>query len=199
MESAAKVIDGGSGIKVNPVPPKSYLDECLEYFPETGELRWKVRPLHHFPRQAAANRWNALYAGKQAGYSAKDGRRSLSLAYNGTFENYLATRLIFEIMGAIVPNGMVIDHRNRVRGDDRWENLRIITQQDNRSNTGSGARKSHPSLPRGVSPNGPGRWMAQIQHKKQRIHLGTFSSPEEASAAFTAKAMELRGEFYVGS
>lgn len=190
-------IEGGSGIKVNPVPPKEYLDECLSYCAETGYLTWKSRPIHHFGSTAKMNRWNALYAGKQAGYAGKDGRRSLSLRYNDINENFLATRLIFQIMEVAIPDGMVIDHINRMRGDDRWENLRIITQQDNRSHSGSMERNSHPTLPRGVYPNGKNKWMAQIQHKKQRIHLGTFSTPELAAAAFTAKAIELRGEYAV--
>lgn len=185
-----------SGIKVNTLPPKEFLDECFEYNPETGELKWKARPLGHFGKVAKMNRWNALYAGKSAGFKWKDGRKQISLCYEGVHGSFLNTRIIFALMQVEVPDGMVIDHINRERGDDRWENLRVVWQGQNVYNSISRKRWVNPEMPRGVQKNGKG-WCAIIQHHKKRIYLGTYSSPEEAHAVWKAKALELRGEFAV--
>ena len=42
--------------------------------------------------------------------------------------------------------------------------------------------------------SGPPRWRAAI-YKKRRMHLGTFSTPKAAHAAYAAAARKLHGKF----
>ncbi len=40
-----------------------------------------------------------------------------------------------------------------------------------------------------------GKWKATIGHKRRKIYLGRFDTPELAYAAYCAAAKELHGEF----
>jgi hypothetical protein len=82
------------------------------------------------------------------------------------------------IMGNI--DGFTVDHLNRNTLDNRRANLRHATrseQQFNRgihSNNSSGFRNVH---------RAKDKWQAAKYVDGKRIHLGTFSTPEEAHAA----------------
>jgi hypothetical protein len=52
-------------MKIIPLPSLEYLQECFEYNRDTGELFWKVRPLHHFIDDRAWKSCNTRYAGKK--------------------------------------------------------------------------------------------------------------------------------------
>jgi hypothetical protein len=66
------------------------------------------------------------------------------------------------------------------------------TQQANRR------RSSNPQLPRFVYPNGSG-FRALIRSGYKILYLGTFDTPEKASAAAERMARQLRGKLYVPS
>ena len=54
----------------NYLPPQSYLVECFDYDPSTGQLRWKWRPINHFAYDHRRYwRVNKIYAGKTCGKS----------------------------------------------------------------------------------------------------------------------------------
>ena len=44
---------------------------------------------------------------------------------------YLSHRFIFECFRGVIPSGLVIDHINRDKLDNRLDNLRVVTQQEN--------------------------------------------------------------------
>lgn len=95
--------------------------------------------------------------------------------------------------GRPIKEGMIIDHINHDHFDNRIENLREVTHSQNCMN--SRARVSKKSgLPKGVSLN-KGKFQAQIKLNRRTQHLGTFDTPEDASAAYQAVAKELFGEF----
>jgi hypothetical protein len=48
---------------------------------------------------------------------------------------------------------------------------------------------------KGVTLLDNGRYQARIMADKQRFFLGSFSTPEEAHAAYCKAAVELHGEF----
>ena len=54
-------------------------------------------------------------------------------------------------------------------------------------------RKDNTSGFRGVTRNGD-RWQARIWVHSKKTHLGTYATPEEASAAYWAAKAKLHGE-----
>ena len=46
----------------------SYVNECLSYNPETGDLTWKHRPKEHFKTDALCKIFISKCAGKVAGW-----------------------------------------------------------------------------------------------------------------------------------
>ena len=69
-----------------------------------------------------------------------------------------------------------IDHINGIRDDNRIENLRKVTQQQNTFNkTKSKGYTWH----KGVK-----KWMAQIMLNKKTIYLGYFNTEEDAHEAY---------------
>lgn len=90
-----------------------------------------------------------------------------------------------EIMRA--EKGQVVDHINGNGLDNRRSNLRILTPSLNNINR-TGARRSR--LPVGVRPSSRG-YEARICHQGKRVSLGTFETPEAASAAREKAARRL--------
>jgi hypothetical protein len=170
------------------LPSADYLDQCFEYDQETGELRWKERPVSHFPTKRAAAIWNGRFAGKLAGCANADGYRIVGV---GTI-NWLAHRLIWKLMtGDDGPES--VDHRNGDTGDNRWCNLRAATKTEQAWN--AVPPKNSRTGRRGVSPHRR-KWGARIAMNGMVRWLGVYATVEEASAAYNAAARELHGEFY---
>jgi len=90
----------------------------------------------------------------------------------------------------ITGNLVLIDHKNRIRNDNRITNLRPATQSQNLANS----NHYNPAGFRGVFRKGRG-YSAQICCNYQVYHLGTFASAELAAEAYKKKAKELFGEF----
>lgn len=98
---------------------------------------------------------------------------------------YLASNLAVLYMTGEWPANMV-DHKNTIRTDNRWSNLRDVPSSINVQNKRSPSRNSKSGF-LGVSPL-HGKWAANISTDKKRTHLGSFATPEQASAAYiTAK------------
>lgn len=99
---------------------------------------------------------------------------------------YFVHRVAWLLMtGEWPPDGMDMDHINRVRSDNRWANLRLATRSQNRFNVVSNKR----TLPKGVHYASdpytlPYRAIVGVNNKS--IHLGYFATVEEANAAAIA-------------
>lgn len=101
-----------------------------------------------------------------------------------------------QIMGH--PEGLQVDHANGDRTDNSRDNLRVASQNQNAFNVLSIV--ANPLEMRGVvriPNNGKKSWFAAIQFQGKKEYLGSFSSPEEASAAYIKRGRELHGEFFV--
>lgn len=85
-----------------------------------------------------------------------------------------------------------IDHISGDKLDNRRSNLRVVNRSQNNMNLPR--RSANESGYKGVYRNRD-RWAASIQAYGQRIHLGTFDTPEEAAKAYDSKALELHGNF----
>lgn len=142
------------------------LKELFAYNPETGDFVVAKN------RKGSAKKVGAILGSKtKAGYLEADidGKR------------YLLHRLAYLYMTGEFPKNY-IDHCNRNKMDNRWENLREATQQENMQNDIK--PRSHGSLQcRGVYKYGE-RFRAKIVCNKKQIHLGTFETLKEASNAY---------------
>jgi hypothetical protein len=69
-----------------------------------------------------------------------------------------------------------IDHINGVRDDNRIDNLRAVTHQQNQHNR---------TKAKGYYWHKPSnKWLAYIKRDGKKIHLGTFNNEEEAHGAY---------------
>jgi hypothetical protein len=85
-----------------------------------------------------------------------------------------------------------IDHMNNVRDDNRIENLRLASNQENQRNCG--LRKDNKVGVKGVIKVG-NRYRALIKAGGAQKHLGYFSTPLEAGLAYQAACRTLHGDF----
>jgi hypothetical protein len=113
----------------------------------------------------------------------------LTLSYKGKV--YLTHRLAFFIMTGRWP--IEIDHINRVRSDNRWENLREVTptqQATNKCGWGSTGKKGvywHKSRE---------KYHVRVRYKNKVHHVGYFDDLEEAKDNYDRVAKELHGDYF---
>lgn len=95
--------------------------------------------------------------------------------------------------------GEEVDHRDGNGLRNRRSNLRLCTRTKNRQNQRRNQRRvraKKTSAYKGVSYyKRTGRWMACIGLNGLTHHLGYFSTPEEAAAAYDTAAKQMFGEF----
>lgn len=90
--------------------------------------------------------------------------------------------------------GHEIDHINHNGLDCRKQNMRFATHSQNLANARIQANNS--SGYRGVSwETRSGKWKATIAIENRRIHLGYFTSKEDAAKAYDKAASKAFGEF----
>ena len=151
--------------------------EAFEYSPLTGALiRRKGRPQD---------------VGKRAGgNTASHGYRAVQIKGQLLLEHAV---IWCWVTGEWAPEGLEVDHKNRTRQDNSWNNLRIGTPGQNQANC---TARSHNKLGiKGVRVTACGKYQARIKVKHVQKHLGNFDTIEEASAAYKAAALELHGDF----
>lgn len=148
------------------------LREILHYEPDTGVFTRRV----HFGKR--------FRAGSVAGFVMQStGYAAISIDYT----HHLAHRLAWLYMTGAWPANQ-IDHIDRCRTNNRWENLRPATNKQNCENTG---RALGSSGTRGVYFwEAKKKWVARIHHEGRTISLGHHETLELAIAA--RKAAELR-------
>lgn len=143
-----------------------------------GSLFWRESPAFNIPE-------NTL-----AGTLRKDG-------YIGIYINkkyHFAHRIIWEIHYGEIPEGLVIDHIDGDRSNNKIDNLRICTFQENHFNRGK--QSNNKSGFKGVSwHKQKQKWVAQIKLDGRNKFLGFFTDPERAYQAYCEKALEHYGEY----
>ncbi len=85
------------------------------------------------------------------------------------------------LLGLDLGDKRIGDHINRVRIDNRRSNLRVVDKVANNQNRG--ATWGSASGYRGVHLHKPGIWRAKVRHNGKDVHLGLFTSVEEAAEA----------------
>lgn len=101
--------------------------------------------------------------------------------------------MIMEAEGHVCSKGEEIDHINGKPNDNRIENLRVVTHEENMKNVKLPSNNT--SGHKGVYYNKLERkWKAMIRKNKKQIHLGTFDTKEEAVEARRKAENEYYGE-----
>lgn len=174
----------------NILPDADYLRQCLDYDPATGIAIWKRRPLSHFEIISLGRRWNSSYAGKQAG-AGETGPYARAMIDSVRYELH---RLIWKIMTGESPS--MIDHENRKKRDNRWNNLRIATRAQNSAN--ATLQRNNTTGLKGVTRHKVnGTYIASIGAKNDKTsYIGSFATPEAAFAAYSEAAKKRWGEFW---
>lgn len=95
------------------------------------------------------------------------------------------------------PEGMITDHINGDKLDNRRSNLRSCTKSQNAMNTG--VRRDNKSGYKGVHKNHPKvnskPWKSEIRVGGKRIFLGYFNDPEEAAKVYREAQMKYHSNF----
>lgn len=139
----------------------------LAYDPDTGVFRWR------------ADR-GPVKAGDIAGRLDAKGYRDIRV--KGTL--YKAHRLAFLLVTGKWP-AQHVDHIDGDRQNNRWSNLRDVSNGINAQNLKTAQKNSKTGL-LGVSPVKGGRYQAAITVNGKPRHLGFYDSPEVAHAAYVA-------------
>jgi hypothetical protein len=134
--------------------------------------------------------------GKVAGCLVKKmGRWRIKIGYKG----YGRSQLVFLYVYGWLPSA--VDHRNHDALDDCPSNLRAATRSQNNANRRP--YKRIVDLPKGVYFRGRERakpYQSQISINGRLKHLGCFTDPAIAHAAYAKAAIEHFGEFaFLGS
>jgi hypothetical protein len=157
-------------------PSQIELLNNLEYDPNTGIVSWKSRR-------------SRVRIGIEAGTLDNKGYRRIK--FNARIYR---THILIWIMQTGLPPSKTIDHINRKKDDNRWCNLREATMTEQSYN-----RSLHydsKSLITGVSWHKAARkWHAQIMVSRKKIHLGLYSSKNDAIEARKNAEIKYFGDF----
>lgn len=154
------------------------LKEVMHYDPESGQFTW----IKTLSRRAVA--------GTPSGNPYTNGY--LRSCIDG--EEILCHRLAWLYMTGSFPE-RELDHRNRIRDDNSWDNLRLSTNGQNKCNTS--IRKDNSSGVKGVYWNAKNqKWYASICTEGKRKHLGSFLDLEDAKSAIMSAREVAHGEFF---
>ena len=98
-------------------PPLAFLNECLDYNPESGILTWRHRPSHHFKKAYVYKYCNSKFSGKEAGSKCQTGTY---VTINRV--RYMASSLIYFMYYGYNDHKQIL-HINNDIYDNKIENL----------------------------------------------------------------------------
>lgn len=105
---------------------------------------------------------------------------------------YRMVRMHREILNA--PNELDVDHIDGDGLNNTRRNIRVCSGIQNRRN--SRGNRNTVSGYKGVNFDSRyNKWHARIEVNNKRIHLGYFSTPEDAARAYDVAALKYHGEF----
>ena len=145
----------------------------LEYNPDSGIITWIKSPSRR------------VKAGSIAG--VVDSRGYIGIGFKG--KRYFAHRLAMVLHnGEDMPDGMVVDHINHIRTDNRIVNLRVVSNRENLSNREKPGTSRYPGVSWDKSSK---KWLVMIRIGDKRIYLGRFKHEEEAAAVYQEALLDI--------
>lgn len=115
-------------------------------------------------------------AGVEIGYPDPKKQGYVRIQIKG--KKYYAHRLIWIWHNGYIPDGLVVDHRDNNRANNRIDNLRLLDPKANAENRRTHHKNNLAGFI-GVSKTG-NRYRARISVDGKDIHIGNFASPVEA-------------------
>ena len=177
-----------------PILTPEMLRKLLRYEPDTGMLFWRVRPVEMFDdgkkhtAEHICKWWNAHYAGAEALKAVNSNGYKTGHIFNII---YRSQRVIWAMETGTWPNE--IDHIDHDRTNNRFENLRAATRQENTRNKSLGVANTSGII--GVHwDKRRQKWRATIGIDWKHKHLGWFTN--KAEAAVVRKAAEIKHGFH---
>lgn len=150
---------------LDPIHRAAYFNEVFKYEPTAGEIFNKVQ------RNTRAKASTKVGWMNDSGY----------LITTVCTKKYRLHHIVWMMHNGSIPEGYEIDHINRLRSDNRIENLRLATRHEQNLNLSCRVSKSGET---GVVFNKKdAKWQAQIGFKGQHIYLGQFKEKGDAIAA----------------
>lgn len=145
-------------------------NELLRYDPGVGKIYWKVR------------RCGVRLGGEAGGLASRQRVVYRNIGIDGQL--YLTHRIVWLLHYGVWPKGM-IDHLNGNGIDNRVENLRDTTNQENQKN-----RRMHLNNTSGITGVSwkSGKWLAQITINGKQNHIGCFDDKDKAAEAYRKAA-----------
>ena len=175
------------GTKTATLPPLDYLRAILDYNPEIGVLTWRARPIEHFKSLRACRSWNARFAGIEVGGVGGRGYKQMRIDYM----RYQTHRITYFMHHGVEPDN--IDHINHDKQDNRIENLRSVTHEENMKNRSLQSNNTSGVI--GVCWfKNLNKWVANIKVDNKQKHLGYFLDFNDAVRA--RKLAEIKFKFH---
>lgn len=126
-------------------------------------------------------------------YLGKDGYPVSFGSVDGKIKGRIKLHHLVIKVNSHVPKSMIIDHINRNRLDNRLENLRICTQQENSFNRTK--NKNSKGLFKGVKKISEGNWVACVTKNGIKHEIKNIPTEDEAGKIYDLMAEDLFGEF----
>jgi len=163
--------------KYKPAPDLDLLSKHLRLDLETGQLFRRVKTS------------NSVKVGALVGSPTRCGYLMVCVQN----QKHLAHRLVWVLRYGVWPEHQ-IDHINGDRSDNRPDNLRLATNQENQMNRKLSC--SNKSGFKGVCWNeAGGNWRSYITVNRKRIHLGVYKELADAAESYEKAAIYYFGEF----
>lgn len=97
-------------------------------------------------------------------------------------------RFIWQFVNGSIPDDMQIDHIDGDKSNNKLDNLRLVTKSQNMQNQHRSHRRSKTGVKGVWFDNSRNHYVASISVNKTRIKLGSFSSIDDAAAAYSQAA-----------
>ncbi len=120
------------------------------------------------------------------------GHAARTVNSNGFTSTVYIHRQLWEAINGPIPDDRTIDHKNRIKTDNRMENLRLATTREQGQNRSDNHNGTTTSKYVGISWHKHAqKWEAHIRINGVQCHLGLFDDEQIAAESYQRVAAEV--------